>query len=392
MKKILLIFCVISLFPGPAHALDISGYYEGQVTGWKLGDCLAWQAGNRLRLDFASDLGPGASVTGDVLAVTYAGQLQFNLLDYFPESKVRELESLLGPLVWDTFNYTFDATAFTLDNAFITWYAGPFSFRLGRQQLPWGTGYAWNPTDVFNVKDLLEPTYEKPGRDALKAEWGFGEAGGITLVFLPGATWQDSTRAVRGKMHVSGFDLSLSVIDEACTALDIFNPNPEQRETRRIFGGDFVGQVWEWGVWAEGAWLDGPGEEESWQLVLGTDTTFEFQTSLLVEYFRDSAGRERLTDYTLANWLDLVQGVRKTLGRDYVMLMVSHPVTALWTATMSLVMNVNDQSLVAVPQVVYNFSDNLDIALAGNIFTGSADSEFGALQATNGYLRLKAYF
>ncbi len=392
MKKMLLMLCVILIFPGSAQALELSGYYEGQVTGWKFGDRLNWQAINRLRLDLESDLGSNASLAGNLVAMTYDGLVQFNLLDFLPESAVRELETWLGPAVWDSFNYSFNATQITLDNAFVSWYAGPFSFRLGRQQLPWGTGYAWNPTDVFNVKDLLEPTYEKPGRDALKAEWGFGEAGGITLVFLPGATWQDSTRAVRGKMHVSGFDLSLSVIDEAYTTVDIFNPNPEQRETRRIFGGDFVGQVWEWGVWAEGAWLDGPGEEESWQFVLGTDNTFSWQTSLLVEYFHDSAGSERASDYSLAAWLDLVQGVRKTLGQDYVMLTVSHPVTALWTATISLVMNMNDQSLVAVPQVVYNFSDNLDITLSGNIFTGSADSEFGALQATNGYLRLKAYF
>ena len=31
---------------------------------------------------------------------------------------------------------------------------------MGKQQISLGTGYVWNPTDVFNIKELFDPTYE----------------------------------------------------------------------------------------------------------------------------------------------------------------------------------------------------------------------------------------
>ena len=38
LSKIWPVYLILLLLTSPAQALDISGYYEGQVTGWKFGD------------------------------------------------------------------------------------------------------------------------------------------------------------------------------------------------------------------------------------------------------------------------------------------------------------------------------------------------------------------
>jgi len=392
MKKIILLIFIFVISISYAYALDWSGYYEGQVTGFSLHDSVCWQLSNRLRLDLSADLGQEATVTADVIALTYKGYTTFNLLDVLPAEQVETIRQLFGSGADETFSFQYDENSITLDNAFVTVYSGPFTFRLGRQQLPWGTGYAWNPTDVFNVKNLLDPTYEKPGQDALKVEWGFGPAGGITLVLMPGVSWQDFTRVGRGKIHIGGFDISISAIGQVYDALDPLSSVPQTRETRFIYGGDFVGQLFGWGVWAEGAWFDGPGDHESWQMVVGMDTTFAFQTSLMLEYFRDSDGEASPDDYTLSDWLQLGLGERRTLGRDYAMVMLSHPLTALLTGTVLVVGNLNDQSAVFVPTLEYSYSDNLTLSLTTNIFCGPSRSEYGGLKGNSGYLRIRAYF
>jgi hypothetical protein len=402
MKKCIWIIMVLiigwaGLGSARTEAVDLSGYYEGQVTGYCLGmgggePRPYWQITNRLRLDLSAELGKDATVGGDVVIMTYHGYTTFNLLDILPEAEVDTIRQLFGSMADQTFSFAYDETDIALDNAFITLYPGPFTFRLGRQQLPWGTGYAWNPTDVFNAKSLMDPTYEKPGQDAIKAEWGFGEAGGITLVLMPGSTWQDSTKVGKGKIHIKGFDISASYIAQAYDVIDVLSTTPQTRETRNIIGGDLVGQIWELGVWAEAAWFTGPQDSESWQAVLGIDTTFEFQTSLMLEYFRDSDGEADNNDYTLSDWIQLGLGQKKNLGRDYVMIMASHPLTDLITGTVLVIVNCNDQSAVFVPSLEYSYSDNLSLSVTGNIFSGISDSEYGGLQGSGGYFRAKAFF
>jgi len=57
---------------------------------------------------------------------------------------------------------------------------------VGEQQISLGTGYAWNPTNIFNVKDLPDPTYEQPGHTALRADLPVGERGEAVLIYAPG--------------------------------------------------------------------------------------------------------------------------------------------------------------------------------------------------------------
>jgi len=58
--------------------------------------------------------------------------------------------------------------------------------RIGKQQLPWGAGYSWNPTDIFNAKDPLDSTYERVGLNAFQLQVPFGTEGMVTVLIRIG--------------------------------------------------------------------------------------------------------------------------------------------------------------------------------------------------------------
>ncbi len=65
------------------------------------------------------------------------------------------------------------------------------NIRVGKQQLPWGTGYAWNPTDIFNAKDILDPLnlvgYFPFGKKETEyGEFGMGGFARIRIIFIRG--------------------------------------------------------------------------------------------------------------------------------------------------------------------------------------------------------------
>jgi len=60
--------------------------------------------------------------------------------------------------------------AATFDEAYIAWYPGNYEFIVGKQFVSWGTGDAFNPTDVVNPRDFLSvPDNFKIGVPAISA-------------------------------------------------------------------------------------------------------------------------------------------------------------------------------------------------------------------------------
>jgi hypothetical protein len=55
-----------------------------------------------------------------------------------------------------------------IQEAFFTLKHDAFRLRVGRQKFETGTGHAFNPTDLFNQKNPIDPTYENDGIDAVR--------------------------------------------------------------------------------------------------------------------------------------------------------------------------------------------------------------------------------
>ncbi|MFQ5631278.1 MAG: hypothetical protein ACE5I1_21100, partial [bacterium] len=213
-KKIFPFVMMLSCRISFAHAqgLEISGYYENQFFPQELNGKLILQDYNKIRIDFAADIGENVSFNGDYIYRVFHGKTRFSALDFIPESLVSRYADILQVPVESLrplFEFELENENF-LDNAFVTIYTNRLNIRIGKQQLPWGSGYTWNPTDIFNEKNTLDPTYEKVGVNAFKIELPVGKEGMITGILGIEDDWRSSTKAVKIKHHLAGFDLSAS--------------------------------------------------------------------------------------------------------------------------------------------------------------------------------------
>lgn len=69
------------------------------------------------------------------------------------------------------------------DRAYIEYMQGNFEFSLGRQRVNWGRSLVWNPNDIFNAFSYYDFDYmERPGSDAIRANYYFGIASSAELV------------------------------------------------------------------------------------------------------------------------------------------------------------------------------------------------------------------
>ena len=102
---------------------------------------------------------------------------------------------------------------FSLSRAFIDFTPGElFSIRAGKQRLAWGTGYAWNPSNILDQpRNAFADADDPEGVMAFRADLNFGK-GATQVVITPGQSWDSSGRAVRLKASPGGVDLSLGVV------------------------------------------------------------------------------------------------------------------------------------------------------------------------------------
>lgn len=367
MRRILVFILPVFLYCHPVLALDISGYYETRIDGQTNANYFFLTNYNRLRIDLKSEIDKDIIFKANFIVQTFHGKTEFNISDFIPEK--------FHLAVKDFPPFEFKDEIF-IDNIFITIRFPFINLTAGKQQLPFGTGYVWNPTSVFHTKSILEPTYELSGVNALLLDIPFNESN-LTFIFAPAERWNLSDKALRLKKHISGFDLSVSVINKG-------------EEKRLLYGGDFVGELLGLGVWGEMGWNKAPLADYI-QFVCGFDWTFEFQTHIMAEYYYNEDGRDSHRKYTFADWMRLLSGERTNLGRDYIFLRASHPVTDLMEMGSFTLINLNDESFVIVPEMIYNLTENTDITIMLNLFSGKDSTEYGEFPS-GGFIRLRAYF
>ena len=103
-----------------------------------------------------------------------------------------------------------------------SYYSKHFNLRIGKQQLPWGSGYIWNPTNIFHIKNPLDPTYELTGVNAIKAELLFGQEGMLTGIYSVNNNFKNSVYAIKLKNYLLGFDVSASYVYYEYTNQDLY--------------------------------------------------------------------------------------------------------------------------------------------------------------------------
>jgi len=373
--------------------VELFGYYESQLLGTGIKGKFYQLFTNKLRVDLKSDLSDTITLAANFDYIHYMGKTEWDILDFLSEDLVSTIpEEMRAFYVLVFSNDTF------LDNAYIRFSVKPFDLTVGKQQVSLGTGYVWNPTDVFNIKDVLDPTYEQPGHTAIRLDIPLGSMYTLTTLYSPEETWDRSTKLVQLKGNISHFDYRLIAVERVWPFSDYTEIDPESMsfanvsENRKMLGGSTVGELVGLGVWAEYAYNWMERSDDFYELVVGSDYTFDFQTYVIFEYYRNTRGKSDFELYDINDWMRFLVAEQKSICRDQAYVYVEHPATDLLNVGLQTVFCISDSSLAFVPTLGYSISDNVEIYAYLNFNLGQEGTVYGKNMGNGGLLRLRAYF
>jgi len=229
--------------------------------------------------------------------------------------------------------------------------------RVGRQRIAWGTAMMWNPMDILNPFDPIQlERQEREGIDAALLDWNLGDLSRLSLVYA--SQLSGDSGAARWRTNVNEFDFSLMA---------------GQFRGDTIGGFDFAGQILNMGIRGEVTRTESVNYGVFTRAVVGADYTFANTLSFNVELYFNGEGKADVLEYQFAR---LFSGEIQSLARRYAGLYMSYEFTPLLTWNSFLIANLDDGSIFSSPNLVYSVSDNAELAVGLQSFTGDEGGEF----------------
>lgn len=388
--KIITSLIALSLLAASAangQAVDIFGYYEPEYAGIYQDNYYQFLY-NKLRVDLKSTAVKHTEFGANVIFLLYYGKTNWNVVDFLPDDIVNTVPPEMRPL----FELTYQDT-FYLDNAYTRFSLNRFALTAGKQQISLGTGYFANPTDVFNVKDALDPTYEQPGHQGVRMDYLLASRLSLMALFSPiDKDWDASGKLLRVKIGLGHFDFSMLGLEMPYTLTDFYTFQSSQ-QTRRSFGGDIVGELLGLGVWAEGLYTFLEDDNDDfYEFLVGTDYTFESGLYTMLEYHHNSQAEPDHENYDLNDWMRFFTGETKTISSDQIYGLVTYPVTDLLLIGGYAIFSVSDYSAAIIPMIQYSLFENVDLLFLGNIYTGEEGTPYGSNLGDGFLLRASVYY
>jgi hypothetical protein len=370
-----------------AKQVDVFGYFEPQYSGIYLGDTYYQFQANKLRIDLKSTAVTNTEFGADVIFRLYHGQTTWNILDFLPDAVTSTIPPELRPF----YEFTYADTLY-LDNVYARFALNRFAVTVGKQQISLGTGYFANPTDIFNTKDALDPTYEQPGHNALRVDVQPSPRLNIMALYSPiEPDFGSSGKLMRLKLGFSHFDISAMGGETQQTTTDFYTFD-QVTEQRRIVGGDIVGELLSMGVWAEGIYNFLEDSDDGYEFLVGADYTFDSGLYAMLEYHRNSIAESDREDYDLNDWMRFFVGETKTIASDQIYGLVQYPLTDMLVIGTSAVWSISDISAAIIPMVQYSLFHNIELTLMGNFYIGTDGTAYSSSLGSSGLLRASVYF
>lgn len=97
-----------------------------------------------------------------------------------------------------------------IDRLHLSYINGPWEVHAGRQRINWGKTMVWNPNDLFNAYAYLDFDYEeRPGTDALYAQYSWSYASSVEAGYRFGDTFDESVIAAMFRGNLGQYDIQL---------------------------------------------------------------------------------------------------------------------------------------------------------------------------------------
>ena len=379
---------------------EFFGYFESEADVMQLGTENYSFGYNKFRLDIEARPNDNILIGANISAQSYWGQSTWDILDFIPDFGYPS-DYEINVVLRDTL---------LLDNIYMKISFPLIDITLGRQQISPGVGYAWNPTDIFNSKALLDPSYEQAGIEALRLDIPIGNRSSLIAILQPEAEIDRSTQQYILKTGLGSFDFSLSASLQERVDYTLPILGDMDIKKRRMLGGSVIGELMGWGLWGEVSTnnleMESPFEPYEYsplfpliplpdqtftEYVLGTDYTFDNSLYFLAEYFHNGFGLAQKEDLSPVDYFATLGGASHSLMQDYAFLYAMHPTYDFVTLSTLVFANLNDNSFTFAPQLDWNAFEDTNISLQGSLFWGDDDTEFG-LQDWGLRLRVRSDF
>ncbi len=261
-----------------------------------------------------------------------------------------------------------------LDRAYVTYSTGKLDVSVGRQRIAWGTGKAWNPTDLFNPFNPLEiDKEEKTGTDAVTAIYSSSDVTRTSLVYNVRNAWASSSVAIKHQTTINDIDYSVMA-------------GKFKEDT--VYGFDFAGALQEIGMHGEATYTQSKNFPNYLRYVIGADRTFTNNFSIMGEYYFNGTGSQNPLQY---NYARLLSGEVTNLAQNYLMLGTNAEITPLLLWGNTFIKNLDDGSFSFSPRLTYSYAENITIIGGIYFFGGDKNTEYGNYPAIY-YVQLGYYF
>lgn len=334
---------------------------------------------------------PSQSITGALELRTriFYGESVEKISDYSNLIKSKQGLINLDFMLWDenrSIGYI------EIDRLWLDYLKNNWQVTLGRQRIAWGTSWAWNPTDLFNPKDVLDFDYEElPGADAVRIQYYTGPVTKIELAVSPGKKKEDLIAAGLISFNKWNYD---------------FNLIAGYKKERWITGGGWVGDIFNAGFRGEVLLSQAPKEKFDSQIyniynieplsdnkpvlsfVLSGDYTFSNSFYIHTELLFNSNGTDEYSSLYMqeAIELDMLTPAQWSVFQEF-----AYQFTPLFRGSILGILNPDDKSFVIVPSASYSILTNFDFYITGLFFGGDTLTEYGGNSSTL-FIRLKYSF
>ena len=257
-----------------------------------------------------------------------------------------------------------------IDRLYLDWVSGPFQAIIGRQRIAWGTNLVWNPTDVFNPYNVLDFDYEeRPGVDAMRAQYYTGPTSRVEVGFAPGEFSHERTAI--GLAGVNMWEYDFSVMGGA------FHEG-------YVLGFSWAGQIADGGFRGEARYTGDqtvfdPMSQEPEKLsyllaAISADYTFSSSLYIHTEVLFNSDG---VTENAGLRWPLAISRGQYSPARWSVYQEFSYDLTPLVRGSFFGLINPSDGSYILVPSVSWSVATDWDLFFIALIPHGDDFSEWG---------------
>lgn len=246
-----------------------------------------------------------------------------------------------------------------IDRAYIDYTKNKFEIRLGRQRINWGQCFTWNPNDIFNSYSFFDFDYqERPGSDALRLQYYVSTTSAIEFAI---AADKDGNITSASLYRFNKWNYDIQFLGGIYKNRDLVI---EAGWSGNISGASFRGEMTYFHP--KNNFADTTG---TFSISLGSEYSFKNSFTLQGELLYISGRTSKIASFY--DYQNIGLNAKNLSFTDLsMMIQGSYPVTPLLDFSLALMYFPNIDGIYVGPSVNYSVSDNINLSLIGQSFTG----------------------